>query len=65
MEDRIRARISQLEAERDRLVAQLSPYQQQLAAYNAAIGELRALLEPGGASVEVDDGVADRSAGAA
>lgn len=47
-EDRIRRRIEQLEHERDQFVQQAN---QQIAGYNAAIGELRALLEP-----EVADG---------
>ncbi len=42
MEERIKARIAQLEAERDRLVAQAN---QRLSAYEGAIGELKALLQ--------------------
>ncbi len=41
-QDRVRQRIAELERQRDQFLASA---QQQLAAVNAAIGELRALLE--------------------
>ncbi len=42
-QQRIEARIEQLKQERDQYVAQAN---QQLAAYNGAIGELETLLKP-------------------
>ena len=43
MEERIRARIEALKAQRDQFVAEAN---QQIAAANGAIGELEALLQP-------------------
>ena len=43
MEERIRARIAEIEAEREQFVAQAN---QQIAAFNGAIQALRGLLEP-------------------
>lgn len=42
MEERIRARIAEIEAEREQFVAQAN---QQIAAFNGAIQALRSLLE--------------------
>lgn len=42
-EERIKARIVALKAQRDKLVQEAN---QQIAAHNGAIGELEALLEP-------------------
>lgn len=42
--ERVEKRIAELEAARDKFIHQA---QEQLAAYNAAIGELQMLLEPG------------------
>ena len=51
MEDLIRKRIAEIEAEREQFVAQAN---QQIAAFNGAIAALRALLEPAEAKPQED-----------